>query len=101
MSDLGAVLTALNAHTAREEARLDRIGEHLAKIAAIQTEQKVILDEHIRRSVALEGIVDNISRRVAPLESTHLGWASLGRIVVALGAIVAALAAILKGASGP
>ena len=100
MSDLSQFLEALGAHTAREEARLDRIGDHLATIAAIQAEQKVILSEHMRRSIALEATVETIHQRLKPIEATTLGWASLGKLVAAFGAAAAAALAAFRYFTG-
>jgi len=89
-------LHALDSHTVREEARLDRISEHLANISATQREQKVMLDEHMRRTVALEGLFSVLADRLSPLEGSAMAWSRLGKIVVSLGAVAGAVIGLIK-----
>lgn len=64
-------LDALNAHTIREEARLDRIFGELSAVREILSAQQGILDEHIKRSERLEGLLDTSREQVAVLKTEH------------------------------
>ena len=89
-------IKALDAHTVREEAKLDRIGEHLANLAGTQREQKVILEEHIRRTVALEESLVILADRVSPLERSALAWAKVWHAMVAVVGLAGSALALWK-----
>ncbi len=121
MSDF---LTTLNAHTVREEARLDRIGDELAAVRDILTAQQVILQEHIKRSERLESLVDigrdqmaalheehavavqaasdtraliaNLSTIVTPLVESRRGWEMAGKLLTVGAGLAASIAGVLK-----
>jgi hypothetical protein len=106
VTDLDRFLAALHSHTLREESRLDGIhraidasaeryddklgviAERLAGVEAVQLEQKSILAEHIRRSIAAEAGVERLDR-IQQEQSV-----ALERHLVAADAIEASLVAI-------
>lgn len=110
-ADADTFLEALNNHTIREEARLDRIATHLGEISRVQAVQHEVLREHIARSEANEAAIEifrtevpaklgeavnKIDSRLKPLENSIVGWASLGKALTVLGLIVGVVAGLLK-----
>lgn len=100
-------IDALNSHTVREEAKLTAIHDRLMEIVAVQSEQKAILAEHIRRSNANEDAIELLrqlvgttekllSARLRPLEDAALSWATLGKASAALVTLAGAIFGILK-----
>ena len=98
---------ALNAHTVREEQKLNAIHDRLMEIVAIQAEQKAILAEHIRRSNANEDSLEvlrqlvitmekALAMRIRPLEDAALSWATVGKVSAALVTLAGTIVGILK-----
>jgi hypothetical protein len=91
---------ALNVHTVREEAKLGAIHDRLLEIVAIQSEQKAILAEHIRRSNANEDLIRDLraatEARLRPLEDSTVSWASAGKLSAILASTAGVVYAILK-----
>ena len=93
-------IEALNSHTTREESKLEAIHERLLEIVAIQSEQKAILAEHIRRSNANEDLIRDfrahVEHRFRPLEDSTVSWASAGKLSAVLASSAGIVYAVLK-----
>lgn len=91
---------ALNSHTVREEAKLTAIHDRLMEMVAIQSEQKAILGEHIRRSNANEDLLREfraaVEKRLRPLEDSVVSWASAGKLGAVLASTAGIVYAVLK-----
>jgi transposase len=66
-----AFIEALNAHTRREEARLEQICDQIGQIRSILNAQSRILDTHIQRSERLEALVDLERESIGTMKLEH------------------------------
>jgi hypothetical protein len=75
--------------------KLDSITEDITGIKVVQAEQKVILEEHMRRSLANEQAVELLKEELKPLQKKE---AMLDGVLKFLGvlSLIAALAAGIK-----
>lgn len=76
------------------ESKLDRIDSRLNAMDVTLAKQAGSLDEHIRRTEALESWVESIQEELEPIKSHVSAWAGAGKLVVVLGV----LAGIVFGA---
>lgn len=58
------IVSILDDRENRLDVKISAIQEHLATMADVQTQQKVILEEHVRRSLALEKTSAELTRAV-------------------------------------
>lgn len=77
------------------ETRLARIEEKLDKISEIQSEIRVDLQYHIRRTDLLEEATKSLADTIAPIQE-HVSFIRVaGKLLTVLGTVAAGIAALL------
>lgn len=73
-----------------------KISTDLADMKVTLARQHVSLDEHMRRTLAIEKHIELHAGRIVPLEAHVAAWAGVGKAIVFLGVILGAAAALWK-----
>ncbi len=79
----------LKSDVAEIKGHIDRLATAVEQQSVTAVKQQLSLDEHIRRTEALEG-------RVAPLERSEVRWAVAAKILAGGGGLVGVVLAALK-----
>lgn len=90
-----AILSELQ-HIRRDVAD---VRDEVTGVKVLQAHHNTSLELHMKRSDALEKLLDVQSGRIKPLEIHVSGWAGVGKafsVVCAVGALAAAVAAVVK-----
>lgn len=94
------ILKYLHEHNTDIKHELKEIKEGLQNLHITTTKQQGILDEHIRRTAAVEQHVrlleSDHSERIAPLERHTAMWAGAMKVLLVLGAIAGIATAVWK-----
>lgn len=82
---------------------IERIDKNLSELNTTTAKQQIILEEHIKRTIANEAYIKTIEQRVVPLEDhiKNSAWMSslfskVLAVAVSLGSIISAGMAIYK-----
>lgn len=70
------------------------INKHIANIDVTQAKQNVVLEEHIRRTELAEKSIEDVQKRIAPIEKHISMWAGAGKLLAILG-IVSGIAGVI------
>lgn len=74
---------------------LQRIEEKLDRVAEAQARHAAILDEHQRRSLANEKIVELVRAEIDPLKKHVAAWAGAGKVLAIAGTVASVLGAVV------
>lgn len=76
--------------------KLDGINEKIASIDRTLIEVRKDLEYHIARTDILEKEVNDIDRRMQPIESIRFTWLNIGKLIIFIAGVVGAVAAVLE-----
>lgn len=72
----------------RIERKLDRVDERIGAIDRGQAIHNTLLEEHQRRSLALEEQVDLLREEINPLKAHQIAWGYVGKGLAGAGSLV-------------
>ncbi len=73
-----------------------KVYEELSAIRAEQARQGAVLEEHQRRSLAVEALHEDLQERMRPLEAHVERWAGAGKVLAVLGSVGGAIGLFLR-----
>lgn len=82
------------------DARLIKIEEKLDKVLEIQTELRMDVAEHIRRTEIAESNIDKLANNIQPIQEHVAFVRGFGKLITVLAAVGAALATIWQSFGG-
>ncbi len=86
----------IKSYLERLEGKLDRLDERLDESAKVQERHAVSLEEHMRRSEALEEAVAHLRTELAPIKTHVAMWGGVAKAITFVGAGAGAVVGILQ-----